>query len=341
MYPLKFKPIYKEIIWGGRSFAGLGRKIPPRKNIAESWELSVHDEGQSIISNGPYKGRYFKRLLEEFGKDITGYGLPDRFVYEFPLLVKLIDANDDLSIQVHPTDDYAGMNEDAGYGKDETWVVLAAAPGAKLVYGLKEDSIDREKLRNAIIRGEAEKYLNYVEAGPGDVFNVYPGLIHGIGKGILIAEFQQNSNITYRIYDYNRVDSDGNKRELHIQKALDVAVLKKIYPFDRIPGNKESNIDGNMIMTYVYKKPYVLQTVETENGFTDDTGNQRFYIYHIISGEGYLEYGNNSEPLKKAETVLIPACIGEFTLKGKMKAVRVYIGTEYDKKIKNAEEIAF
>lgn len=215
------KPSAKDYIWGGNRLNKDFNKNINMLPLAETWECSTHKDGVSVVDSGEYKGR----LLSEVIKKHPEY-LGDKYSLsgDLPILVKLIDAREDLSVQVHPNDEYAIENENS-IGKTEMWYVLDADKGTRLVYGFHRD-MDRETLKNSIKDGTVEKYLQKVKVEPDDVFYIEAGRVHAIGAGALIAEIQQNSNLTYRLYDYNRADSSGNKRELHIDKALDVADLK-------------------------------------------------------------------------------------------------------------------
>lgn len=209
LYPLKFQPVYKDYLWGGRNLEKLGRRLPAGK-AAESWEVSGHADGVSIIANGEHSGLSLPEFFRRFGQKAMGSALPRQYIQEFPLLVKLIDAQDRLSVQVHPTDEYARTHE-GGFGKNEMWYIIDAKPGARLIYDLVPET-DQEKFAQAIARGTIGDCLQSVEVQPGDVFNIPAGLVHGIGEGILLAEIQQSSNLTYRIYDYDRVDAQGREK---------------------------------------------------------------------------------------------------------------------------------
>ena len=205
-YAMKLNPVYKEIIWGGNKLKTDFGKQCDLEKLAESWELTVRHDGMNTIANGEYAGM----TLEEYlGKDAEG----------FPLLIKLIDACDKLSIQVHPDDEYARIHENQ-YGKTEMWYIVDAKPGAKLVYGLQ--NYNKESFAEAAKTGDTEKFMNFVDVKKGDCFFIPSGCVHAIGEGILIAEVQQSSDVTYRVFDYNRRDKQGNLRELHVAKALDV-----------------------------------------------------------------------------------------------------------------------
>jgi len=218
------EPAIKETIWGGNKLKEKYGKKSNTINIAESWECSVHPSGLSKISNGKYKGKCLKDILiahpEYLGEKIKN-------VDDFPFLIKFIDAKKKLSVQVHPSDEYAKKYEHGASGKTEMWYIIEAENNAELVYGFYDD-ITKQQLIKSIDNGEIEKYLNKVRTKPNDVFFIPSGTVHGIGAGNLILEVQENSDITYRIYDYNRIDKNGNKRKLHIEKALDAVNYKKL-----------------------------------------------------------------------------------------------------------------
>lgn len=206
LYPLKLKAIHRSTIWGGRRLIDEFGKECDLENLAESWELSCRKDAMNVIENGEYASKELSFYFDDLKKD-------------FPLLVKLIDANDKLSIQVHPDDEYARAYENQ-YGKTEMWYIVDAKPGAKLVFGLK--NYDKDEFEKAAATGDTERFMNFVDVKKGDCFFIPAGCVHAIGEGILIAEVQQSSDVTYRVFDYNRRDKAGNLRELHVSKALDV-----------------------------------------------------------------------------------------------------------------------
>jgi len=320
LYPLKFTPVYKHYIWGGRNLLSLGKKLP-EGIVAESWELCCHPDGMSIISNGIHAGRTLRSMLDEYGHEIIGSTCIEG-CKDFPLMIKFIDANDKLSVQVHPDDAYAMANEGEP-GKNEMWYVINAKPGASLIYGLRP-GVTKEVFREAISRNSVDECLNTAEVKPGDFFYIRAGLVHAIGEGILLAEIQQNSNLTYRIYDYNRVDSAGKPRPLHIEKALDVIDfygsnqknVKKILSY---------NISSSASVSVLAAGPYFCAEVYDMSGMImQDTGADQFHIYVFIDGRGSIDTDAGSLSVEKGDTVLIPSCIGSYSLKGSMKAIRVY-----------------
>ena len=279
-YPLKLKAVCKEIIWGGNRLKSEYGKVADLDKIAESWELTVRHDGLNVIENGEYAGM---TLGEYLGDKAEG----------FPLLIKLIDACDKLSIQVHPDDTYAKEKE-GEYGKTEMWYIVDAEPGAKLVYGLRD--YDKDTFRAAVADGTLEKYMNAVDVKKGDIFFIPSGLVHAIGAGILIAEIQQSSNVTYRVYDYMRRGKDGKLRELHVDKALDVIVDYTEEEIDAI--RYEDGRDASALANCRYFKVdrYVLTedvTLGSDSSFT-----------HVLALSGEGTVGGVS--IKKGESILLP-----------------------------------
>lgn len=221
-YPLIFQPVLKDYIWGGKKLIDYGRGLPEMDRIAESWEISGHVDGMTRVENGSYAGLTLEQLLTMMGENLVGR--KNRWAVErekFPVLVKLIDAKERLSIQVHPNDAYAAKYEEDELGKTEMWVVLEAEPEAAIIYGLNKFS-KRKEIHHAITEGGLENYLNFLPVKKGDHICVPSGTLHAIMEGVVLVEIQQNSNTTYRLYDWNRKDTDGNSRQLHVDKALDV-----------------------------------------------------------------------------------------------------------------------
>ncbi len=220
--PFFLKPAAKDYLWGGSRLNDDFSKNIDMSPLAETWECSTHPEGLSLVSGGAFDGRSLASVLKEHPEFL---GTHPRTKGELPILIKFIDAKQDLSVQVHPTDEYAARYENGQLGKTEMWYVLDAAEDAQITYGLNR-TVDKERFREAIRKGTVEKYLQRVPVKKNDVFYIEAGTIHAVGAGALIAEIQESSNLTYRIYDYDRTDRDGRKRELHIDKALDAACLR-------------------------------------------------------------------------------------------------------------------
>nr|WP_200956799.1 type I phosphomannose isomerase catalytic subunit [Caloramator mitchellensis] len=307
MYPLFFEPVYKEIIWGGRKLEKYFNRNIPDGNIAESWEVSCHKSGMSIIRNGELKGTTLKEVIDSYGEIILG-----KKYNSFPLLVKLIDANDKLSVQVHPDDDYAKKFENQ-FGKTEMWYVIDAKENAQLVYGLKSE-ISKEKFIEAINLNKVEECLNYVNVSKGDVIFIPSGTVHAIMDGLLLAEIQQSSDVTYRLYDWNRVDKEGKRRELHIDKALDV-----------INFNFEGNVlkpefksfDGYEIADAI-KCPYFEVSIIKVNLSYKSNCNGSFKVYTAVEGEGEVLYNGISYKINCGDSFLMPAELDEYEILGKI-----------------------
>lgn len=316
MYPLKFETVFKDYIWGGRNLLYLKDNIPLGK-VAESWEVSCHPEGISIVSNGEYKGISLNDLIKAFKKEIIGN------LETFPLLIKLIDAAERLSVQVHPDDSFAKKYENESNGKNELWYIISAKPDAYLVHGLKPGTT-KEYFKKCIDKGEVEKNLNYIKALPGDTIYISSGVVHAIGGGIIIAEIQQSSNLTYRVYDYDRVDSLGNKRTLHIEKALEVIdfnnlLRKEKYFGITVPLKGLSSKSIKAITKYFCVELYnVLNDI-------DEASENSFSIYLVLEGKGEVIFSSGSVTFKHGESFMIPACIKEYRLSGSFKALKTYV----------------
>ncbi|MDT8715677.1 class I mannose-6-phosphate isomerase [Clostridium sp. 19966] len=320
LYPLKFEPVYKDYIWGGRELAKFGKDLP-EGIVAESWEISGHPDGEGIVANGEYKGISLTALIKKLGRDLVGYKLEEKDVEKFPLLIKLIDANDRLSVQVHPEDEYAQVHENGEYGKNEMWYIVEAKEGAKIVYGVKPGTT-RESFAKAVKEDRIEDCLNYIEVKTGDAVNIPAGLVHAIGAGILIAEIQQNSNTTYRVFDYNRTDKNGNKRPLHIEKALDVInfencnVKGKLKPL-------EIKLDDKSSKKYlVANKYFSVEKYSIDGTIKENADGERFFTYTCFDGEGEISFNGGKETIKRGQSILIPAALGEYEISGKLELVK-------------------
>lgn len=322
-YPLKFEPLYKDYIWGGRNLEKIG-KILPEGIVAESWEVSCHPDGVSIIANGEFKGLSLPEFIRKFGRRVVGTALPEKDVRKFPLLVKFIDANDDLSVQVHPDDNYALTHENGEYGKNEMWYVICAEPGAKLIYDVIPGTT-REILAKAIKENKTERYLKTISVVAGDVINIPAGLVHAVCRGIMLAEIQQNSNTTYRIYDYNRRDKNGNLRPLHINKALDVISFDSEGRREKYRGLKV-NLTGNSTKTYLAANSYFsAELYDIKSNCSENADGSKFYMFTFIEGEGKLTSDGHLTDIKAGESILIPAFMGEYHIEGNLKAIKSYV----------------
>ncbi|MEJ6982578.1 type I phosphomannose isomerase catalytic subunit [Pedobacter sp. P351] len=307
-YPLKFKTIFKDKIWGGQKIRTyLGKDFSSLPNCGETWEISGVKSDVSIVENGALAGESLASLLEKYKGDLVGENVYKRFGNEFPLLVKFIDANDDLSIQVHPNDVLAKKRHNS-FGKTEMWYVIQADEGASLIAGFNQkvnEGVYLEKLNS----GKLDDILNKEEVKAGDVFFLPAGRVHTIGKGLLIAEIQQTSDITYRIYDFDRVDDKGNKRELHTQEAL-AALDYEVYPEYKSEYNRKLNEAINVV-----RCPYFSTNILEFNHSVDrDYPFDSFVIHVCVEGAYTLTYGDNSLNVRMGDCVLVPASIKHITL---------------------------
>ncbi len=323
MYPIKFNPILKEKIWGGSKLESLYKKknnnLP---NIGESWEISCFDHDFSIISNGYLKGKSLQEVLEIEKDKLVGKKIYKRFGDFFPLLFKLIHANDDLSIQVHPNDEVAHKRHNS-LGKTEMWVVLDAEPDAALIIGFNNDTTIDE-YQKAVEDGAVESLLQKVPVKAGDVFFLPSGMIHAIGKGIIVAEIQESSDLTYRIYDYNRTDDEGNKRDLHLEQALDVI------DFSATKQPKISyEIERNRAVQLVECDYFTTNILEFDNEITisNHQKDDSFRVFMCIEGEFEIMGDFDNVLVSKGETVLIPASMQNLVLKPKniAKILEVFV----------------
>lgn len=323
-YPLLFEPVLKDYIWGGRTFEQLGRALPDEGVIAESWEIAGHEDGTTRVINGRYAGKLLTDLHAELGLGLIGTNSAwAQARGKFPLLIKLLDANKQLSVQVHPTDDYALANEGNELGKTEMWVVLAAKPDAKLQVGVKANTT-AAAFRAGIENGRLEPYLHYIPVQTGDHVCVPAGTLHAIMDGILIAEIQQNSNTTYRVYDWNRLGHDGQPRPLHIDKALDVINFDQVEPTICPPalisdanGIRRERLCQN---EYFITERLTLQAGATFNGNCNGT---TFEIWGVLDGEIAI----NDLELAAVQFTLLPAKLGDFTATAvtDCKLLRTYV----------------
>jgi len=309
LYPMKFEPVFKDYLWGGNELERFN-KFSDASVIAESWEVSANRDGMSIISNGELKGSSLEDVFKWFPKDLCGIGSHK----QFPLLIKFIDAKLPLSVQVHPDDTYAFQYEGGSLGKSEMWYIVDAKPGARLVYGLKE-GVSKEDFSKAVEEGKISDTLNYVEVKKGDWINIPAGLVHAIGEGIIVLEIQQNSNITYRVYDYDRKDAHGNTRELHIDKAMDVID----FDGDSIPISQFVKFSSKNYLEY--NKYFAVEVVESKDSYTTDTDLASFHTYTVLEGSFEVE----GVLVEKGETVLIPASMEEYTLRGSFFAIKSFV----------------
>lgn len=322
LYPLLFNPVYKEKIWGGNKIQNFFHRNITGDKIGESWEIAAHKNGMSIIANGEFAGEPFQGLLDKYPAQLLGKRVSYEKDNKFPLLVKLLDANDKLSVQVHPDDNYARKNE-GEQGKTEMWYIIDAEPAAKLIYGVKP-GIGREEFSQAIEKGIMEEYLCEIEVEKGDFFFIPSGTIHAIEEGILLAEIQQNSDTTYRVYDWNRKGENGKPRDLHIKKALDVIDFA-VNPFSNT--TKSLLVENqNYSKQYLAICPYfAVEKYDISKKITLNPAGESFYILMNITGKGEIEYDNNIFEFDRGMTYFIPASLKNLTISGQLEVIASYI----------------
>ncbi len=321
MYPFKFRPVFQKRIWGGRNLAKhFNKDLPPNETIGESWEISAHPNGLSRVTNGSFTGKTIPELLKMLGKDLVlGTSVNS---HKFPLLFKLLDANDRLSVQVHPDDNYAYNFENGQSGKSEMWYILHAEPGAKIVHGLKE-GVQKPDFISALKSGNIERLLNYVPVRTGDVFFIPAGLIHALGAGLLVAEIQQDSDLTYRVYDYNRVDQTGNPRQLHVKKALDVIDFNKRLPIENQGDTlKLEGAEKKLLCSF---SKFNVEKISVFKEYRQEVDGSRFYVIMVIAGEGSLLYVNGQERMSLGDAFLIPAGLGDISIVGNCEFILTYV----------------
>jgi mannose-6-phosphate isomerase len=321
LYPLKFNPILKSTIWGGNKLASVFGKVGhDKEHIGESWEISGVKNNISIVNNGELSGNSLTDLIRKYKGEILGENIYNTFGEEFPLLIKFIDANQDLSIQVHPDDTLAKRRHNS-FGKTEMWYVVDAEEDATLISGFNRATNKKEYLKY-FNSGKLTDLLNREEVETGDVYFLPAGRVHTIGKGLLIAEIQQTSDITYRIYDFNRVDKDGNTRQLHVDEALD-AIDFNLYDEYKTSYRKES--DESLLVSCKYFFVNRLQLKSPLN--RDYNSNDSFVIFMFLEGSGIIEYSDGSMHYAKGDTFLVPAIQRKLSIipKSTSKLLEVYI----------------
>ncbi len=321
LYPFKFTPVLKDKIWGGTKLQKFYNKQASTEKLGESWELSDVAGDESIVSNGELKGLTFRNLIEKYQHDIVGKKVYEKYGETFPLLFKLIDANDNLSIQVHPGDEIAKIRHNS-FGKTEMWYVVDAEPGASLIIGFIKNCSKQQYL-DVLSQGAVESLLQKVPVAKGDVFFIPAGLVHAIRQGVVIAEIQQSSDITYRMYDYKRTDENGNERELHVAQALDV-INFSASPKPKTAYHLKENEVCSLVSCDYFKTNKINFTHSLE---CDYSGKDSFVVYMCLSGNFYIECGHCTVHVTKGETLLIPAQINYVKLipQEKSELLEVYI----------------
>lgn len=319
LYPIKFKPILKERIWGGQKLNSLLSKESELPNVGESWEISDVEGDTSVVINGNLKGKSLKTLLELYKSDLIGNKNYEVFRNKFPLLIKFIDAKEDLSIQLHPNDKLAAKRHNS-FGKTEMWYVMQADKNSNLIVGFNQKVTPETYLKHLEDK-TLTKILNFDKVKEGDTYFIEVGRVHAIGAGVMLAEIQQTSDITYRVYDWDRVDGNGNERDLHNDLAIDAIDFEMKDNF-RVSYSKTKNQSNEMLSC-----PYFTTNFIPIKGNIDKKNDMdSFIIYICVEGDAEISTDSFSEKIKKGETILIPAIIKTYQITAQnAKLLEVYV----------------
>jgi mannose-6-phosphate isomerase len=317
LYPMQFKPILKERIWGGQKLKTLLNKPITSEITGESWELSTVKGDISIIANGEYKGKPLTEVIETAPEQLLGSMVHKRFGTEFPLLFKYLDAREDLSIQVHPDDELAKKRHNS-FGKTEMWYVMQADPDSRIIVGFKEKS-SPEAYLESLKNNSIISLLDTIKAKPGDVFFLKTGTVHAIGAGLLIAEIQQTSDITYRIYDFDRKDANGNKRELHVEEALEAINYN---PVDSQKNYSKNTNASNVIVNCPY---FTTNFIPLDGKMEVSHYGESFRVLMCTEGSFSINTDGEYYSCETGDTVLLPAALEKYSLEGKASLLEIYI----------------
>tara|TARA_Y100000815_G_scaffold93787_1_gene82866 strand:- start:2165 stop:3136 length:972 start_codon:yes stop_codon:yes gene_type:complete len=319
LYPLKFQPILKDKIWGGEKLHQHFNKNSKSKSLGESWEISAVPGDVSVVANGKLQGKSLQGLLDTNGAQILGSKNLKRFGKNFPLLIKFIDAKQDLSIQLHPDDELAKARHNS-FGKTEMWYVMQADNDANLIVGFNQ-KVDKDIYLKHLEEKTLTQILNFDKVKEGDTYFIEAGRVHAIGAGVLLAEIQQTSDVTYRVYDWDRVDADGNERELHNDIAIDA------FNFDMKDDFRVSyKTSKNKVNEMVDCPFFTTNFLELDSSMEIKNKQDSFMIYMCVDGEVEIVNDNFNETISKGETILVPAAIEAYKLRsGYAKLLQVYI----------------
>ena len=308
---MKLKPAFKDYIWGGNKLKNEFDFNSDLEKIAEAWMLSCHKDGENIILNGEFKNEKLSTVINNH-KEFLGSNCKN--YHDFPILIKFIDAKNDLSIQVHPDNEYALKNEHE-YGKTECWYILDCEENSEIVYGFNKN-ISKEEFKNGILNNSFLKNVNKVKSKKGDMFFIEAGTLHAICKGNFLIEIQQNSNTTYRVYDYDRIGNDGKKRELHIEKALDVTKCEKP-KYNITPMGKIENYKDYSKQLITSCNLFKVNKVNVKSNYIDTANDKSFVSVIITNGKGKI----NNLDIKKGDSMFIPANYGKYIISGDIEAI--------------------
>ncbi len=319
LYPIKFTPILKDKIWGGQKLKTLLNKNSDLPNIGESWEISDVEGDTSIVSNGSLKGQSLKQLLETYKEDLIGLQNYRIFKNKFPLLIKFIDAKEDLSIQLHPNDELAAKRHNS-FGKTEMWYTLQADEGANLIVGFNQEMTPELYLKH-LEEKTLTQILNFDKVKTGDTYFIEVGRVHAIGAGVMVAEIQQTSDITYRVYDWDRVDENGNERELHNDLAIDAFDFNMPDNF-RVSYDKTENQSNEMVSCPYFTTNYL----KIDKVLQKENHHDSFIIYMCVEGSAEISANEFTETINKGETILLPAAIKNYRVYSeKATLLEVYV----------------
>ena len=316
MKPFRFTPLLKQTLWGGHRIVPFKKLESNLENVGESWEISGVPGRETIVDGGLYHGKGLNELIAELKEKLVGEANYKRFGNEFPLLIKFIDAAQDLSIQVHPDDALAKARHNS-FGKTEMWYIMEADTDASIIIGFNKN-VSREEYQAHLADKTLSQLLHYEKVKHGDMFFIPAGKIHAIGAGVLLAEIQQTSDITYRVYDFDRKDKNGNYRELHTELALDAIDFEQKDDFRKTYTKAENTVNPAVASPY-FTTDYL--KINQEMPLT--LSGESFHIYMGVAGKGSLQYGDMELPLEKGQTVLVPACCKQISLKGDMEVLQV------------------
>jgi mannose-6-phosphate isomerase len=316
-YPLQFDPILKDRIWGGEKLNSVLNKPITSNSTGESWEISTVEGDVSVISRGTFKGISLNEVIDTFPNEVLGTTVFDKFGKQFPLLFKYLDAKTDLSIQVHPNDELAKIRHNS-FGKTEMWYIMQADEGSRIIVGFKNNS-NAEEYVSHLENNTLLDILEEVKVKTGDVFFLETGTVHAIGAGLLVAEIQQTSDITYRLYDFDRVDSEGNKRELHVELALDAINYNKVET--QKDYNKDLNVSNEMVDCPYFTTNYLNLSGELKVSKSASS----FTVYMCTEGDFQINYNQVQYQYSKGDTILIPATMTDYSLSGNASVLEIYI----------------
>ena len=314
--PIFLEPIYKDYVWGGTRLKSQLHKNTPYEKTAESWEVSTNENGKSTIKNGEYAGKTLDDIFYS-NKKVEVFGSKSESLEKFPLLVKFIDAETNLSVQVHPDDEYSKRVE-RSLGKTEMWYIMDAKENAKLICGMKP-GVSQEDIPTILKQEDISEYLNFIDIKQGDYIYIPSGTIHAILGGTLICEIQQNSDITYRVYDWGRMGKDGKPRQMHVDKSIDVTKAD-----NRPELNSTSNFAvgaKNIVESEYFKTDKIVVKEE----YKDESSKDTFYIMNVVSGSGAVVHDGNRYELELGDSFIIPANMGKYSIIGKVQILKSYI----------------